>query len=182
MRHVSVLVVLFSLLLLSAVSRAQQPATSAVPNLIRYSAKLKDASGAALPATTVGVTFSIYKQQDGGAPVWMETQNVTTDANGNYNVTFQSGIAASAGTIGNADVSGALGTMYYSIPFPIHAAAGTSIAYQAYQAVASNCVTPPVITIRPAPAVHGILSASLTLRQFQNGVFGRGAEHAFTGC
>ena len=86
MRHVSVLVVLFSLLVLSAVSRAQQPATSAVPNLIRYSSTLKDASGAALPATTVGVTFSIYKQQDGGAPVWMETQNVTTDASGNYNV------------------------------------------------------------------------------------------------
>ena len=85
MRH-SVLVVLFSLLVLSAVSRAQQPATSAVPNLIRYSATLKDASGVALPATTVGVTFSIYKQEDGGAPVWMETQNVTTDANGNYNV------------------------------------------------------------------------------------------------
>ncbi len=86
MRHVSVLVVLFSLLVLSAISPAQQPATSAVPNLIRYSATLKDAAGAALPATTVGVTFSIYKQQDGGAPVWMETQNVTTDANGNYTV------------------------------------------------------------------------------------------------
>ncbi len=85
MRH-SVLVVLFSLLVLSAISPAQQPITSAVPNLIRYSATLKDASGVALPATTVGVTFSIYKQQDGGAPVWMETQNVTTDANGNYNV------------------------------------------------------------------------------------------------
>ena len=26
------------------------------------------------------MTFAIYKQQDGGAPVWMETQNVTTDA------------------------------------------------------------------------------------------------------
>ncbi len=35
---------------------------------------------------TVGVIFAIYKQQDGGAPVWQETQNVTLDANGNYSV------------------------------------------------------------------------------------------------
>ena len=86
MRRLSVLVVLVSLLALTAVSSAQQTATSAVPNLIRYSATLKDTQGVALTSTTVGVTFSIYKTQDGGAPVWMETQNVTTDATGNYNV------------------------------------------------------------------------------------------------
>jgi hypothetical protein len=34
----------------------------------------------------LGVTFAIYKQQDGGAPVWMETQTVTPDASGNYSV------------------------------------------------------------------------------------------------
>ena len=34
----------------------------------------------------MGVTFAIYNQQDGGAPVWMETQNVTLDASGNYSV------------------------------------------------------------------------------------------------
>ena len=48
---------------------------------------MKDAQGAALSSSTaVGVTFSIYKQQDGGAAVWMETQNVTPDSNGQYNV------------------------------------------------------------------------------------------------
>ena len=41
-------------------------------------------------STTVGVTFAIYKQQDGGAPVWMETQNVTPDANGQYSVVLGS--------------------------------------------------------------------------------------------
>src|ERR1019366_3330003 len=48
---------------------------------------LKDAQGAALSfSTAVGVTFSIYKQQDGGAAVWQETQNVTPDSNGQYSV------------------------------------------------------------------------------------------------
>jgi len=72
------------LLVLSAL--AQDQATS-VPNLIRYSGALKNLQGAAsVTPTTVGVTFSIYKQQDGGAAVWQETQNVTPDANGQYSV------------------------------------------------------------------------------------------------
>ena len=52
--------------------------TTAVPNLIRYGGTLKDVP--APDSATLGVTFAIYKQQDGGAPVWMETQNVTPDA------------------------------------------------------------------------------------------------------
>ena len=85
MRRVSTITSLsLCALLFASVSLAQQTSTVAtaatvsVPNLIRYSATLKDAQGAALPSATTGVTFSIYKQQDGGAPVWMETQNVTT--------------------------------------------------------------------------------------------------------
>ena len=76
-----------STLLLVSICSAQQTATTSVPNLIRYSGSLKDAQGAAFSsATPVGVTFSIYKQQDGGAAVWMETQNVTPDRDGQYNV------------------------------------------------------------------------------------------------
>jgi hypothetical protein len=86
MRRLSVLVVVLGFIAVTVVSPAQQAASSAVPNLIRYGAALKDAQGVTLGSTTVGVTFSIYKQQDGGAAVWMETQNVTTDAGGNYNV------------------------------------------------------------------------------------------------
>jgi hypothetical protein len=32
----------------------------------------------------VGITFAIYKDQQGGAPVWMETQNVKLDGSGHY--------------------------------------------------------------------------------------------------
>jgi hypothetical protein len=77
----------FATFLLVSICSAQQAATTAVPNLIRYSGTLKDAQGAALASpATVGVTFAIYKQQDGGAAVWMETQNVTPDASGQYSV------------------------------------------------------------------------------------------------
>jgi len=93
-RLTSISVVLSTLLLISTIS-AQQPAGTAVPNFIRYGGTLKDVQGKApASATTLGVTFSIYKQQDGGAPVWMETQNVTTDASGNYSVLLGSTSAA----------------------------------------------------------------------------------------
>lgn len=55
---------------------------------------LYDMRGGPLASATAGVTFAIYKQQDGGAPVWMETQNVTTDAAGNYSVLLGSTTAA----------------------------------------------------------------------------------------
>jgi hypothetical protein len=32
----------------------------------------------------VGVTFSLYKDQQGGSPLWVETQNVQADATGHY--------------------------------------------------------------------------------------------------
>ena len=97
MRRVSTIIALaLCALLYVSISSAQQTSTAAtaattattsVPNLIRYSGTLKDAQGAALASTTpIGVTFAIYNQQDGGAPVWQETQNVTLDANGQYSV------------------------------------------------------------------------------------------------
>ena len=123
--------------------------------------------------TTAGSGGSCSQGQIGLQLEWTDADtNVPTT--GLNNVTFQSGTTASATTIGNADVSRTLGTMYYSIPLPIHAAAGTFIAYQAYQVVASNCATPPVITIRPAlrymgyecVADAGAVSQLMRLRQF----------------
>ena len=76
-----------AIVLLTATASAQSAASASVPNLIRYSGTLKDAPGAALASTApVGVTFAIYNQEDGGAPVWQETQNVTLSANGQYSV------------------------------------------------------------------------------------------------
>ena len=33
-----------------------------------------------------GITFALYSQQTGSAPLWQETQNVAADANGHYAV------------------------------------------------------------------------------------------------
>jgi len=56
---------------------------SQVPRLVRFSGTLLDESGK--PRTgTAGVTFLFYKDQAGGAPLWVETQNVSLDAKGHY--------------------------------------------------------------------------------------------------
>src|SRR5271167_3594519 len=71
---------------------AQQPAASqsAVPRLINFSAKSTDTQGKPAPGVA-GVTFSIYKDQYEGSPLWMETQNVQADAKGNYAVQLGAG-------------------------------------------------------------------------------------------
>jgi hypothetical protein len=64
-----------------------QTAANTVPNLIRYSGTLPGEQGAAAsPPAVVGVTFALYNQQEGGAPIWMETQNVTPEPAGQYSV------------------------------------------------------------------------------------------------
>lgn len=57
--------------------------TEAVPRLVKFGGLIKDDVGH--PRTgVVGVTFAIYKEQEGGAPLWLETQNVQADSKGSY--------------------------------------------------------------------------------------------------
>jgi trimeric autotransporter adhesin len=74
--------------------QTQAEALTTVPRLIQFSGVLKDSalrpvSGAA------SVTFAIYAEQEGGAALWNETQNVLADANGNYAIVL--GAATSGG-------------------------------------------------------------------------------------
>jgi len=79
---------IFSLVLLSLplveLTFAQAPETaSALPRLVRFGGTVTEPK--AKPITGVaGITFTLYSEQAGGAPLWMETQNLTTDANGHY--------------------------------------------------------------------------------------------------
>src|SRR5713101_1720438 len=57
----------------------------AVPRLVKFSSTAKDQLGHS-PTGVVGVTFAIYKEQEGGAALWMETQNVQLDEQGHYAV------------------------------------------------------------------------------------------------
>jgi hypothetical protein len=77
---------------------AQQSVASAtlaapvVPNVIRYSGTLTDLNGK--PVTSPqGVTFLLYKNGQGGAPLWLETQNVQPDKTGRYSVMLGSATA-----------------------------------------------------------------------------------------
>jgi hypothetical protein len=61
-----------------------QEKSSAPPQLVSYWGAAAGLDGK--PRTgTAGVTFSIYREQLGGTPLWMETQNVALDSNGGYN-------------------------------------------------------------------------------------------------
>ena len=67
---------------------AQQAVPSAnatVPPLVNFSGSLTDNNGKPLSGI-VGVTFSLYTEEQGGSPLWIETQNVQPDKNGHYTV------------------------------------------------------------------------------------------------
>jgi trimeric autotransporter adhesin len=74
-------------LLLASLGVAQTPtqSASALPRLVRFGGSVKDARGVPLTGV-VGVTFALYSEATGGAPLWLETQNVTADSNGRYTV------------------------------------------------------------------------------------------------
>jgi hypothetical protein len=60
-------------------------AITAVPRLIKFRGMLKDGKGDP-KAGVAAITFEIYADQEGGVPLWMETQNVTFDETGRYTV------------------------------------------------------------------------------------------------
>jgi hypothetical protein len=59
--------------------------TLPVPRLVKFAGTLKDELGKARTGV-VGVTFAVYKEQEGGAALWLETQNVELDEQGRYTV------------------------------------------------------------------------------------------------
>lgn len=68
-------------------SASASAANSVIPGLINYNGVLTDINGKPLTGIT-GATFSLYKEEQGGSPVWIETQNVTPDRTGHYTVTL----------------------------------------------------------------------------------------------
>lgn len=73
-------------LLLAALAPAQQQG-SVVPTLVNFSGTLVDVNGKPLSGLA-GVSFYLYKDQQGGAPLWIETQNIQPDKFGHYTVTL----------------------------------------------------------------------------------------------
>jgi len=62
-------------------------AAQSVPRLIRFGGVIRVMDSEGKPRTgLVGVTFALYQEQEGGAPLWLETQNVSVGAQGRYTV------------------------------------------------------------------------------------------------
>jgi hypothetical protein len=118
---------------------AQQPAASAiVPPVVKFGGVLNDANGK--PVTgTVGITFSLYKESQGGAALWVETQNVTPDKTGHYTVmlgsTTSQGLSADLFASGEARWLGVQAqgeaeqarTVLMSVPYALKAADAETI-------------------------------------------------------
>lgn len=91
MRFRHCIAVVASLLAVVVSSAAQnsaartQVASDAIPRMIKFSGTAKDESGKPMSGI-LGVTFALYKEEQGGAPLWLETQNVQADAYGHYTV------------------------------------------------------------------------------------------------
>ena len=68
-----------------APSAAEPQAGTTVPHLVRFNGVVTDPSGK--PAQGVlAATFSLYELQEGGSPLWAETQNIQLDDQGRYSV------------------------------------------------------------------------------------------------
>jgi hypothetical protein len=82
LRIVCVVAAFLSLVSLNG-AQTSTPTASALPRLVRFSGTAKDLNGSPLTGV-VGITFALYSEQSGGAPLWLETQNVTADSTGHY--------------------------------------------------------------------------------------------------
>jgi hypothetical protein len=103
--RIGCVVVGFLLLVLSlaAQSASSGSTPSQVPPLVNFNGVLSDGNGKPLTGT-VGVTFYLYQDQQGGAPLWLETQNVQADKSGHYSVAL--GSASSQGLPASVFASG----------------------------------------------------------------------------
>jgi hypothetical protein len=96
LRACFVLVSFLSVVVCTTVAQTAAPnstlASTQVPRLIKFSGVAQDQTHKPVSGV-VGVTFSLYKDQQGGSPLWVETQNVQVDATGHYTVMLGSASA-----------------------------------------------------------------------------------------
>jgi hypothetical protein len=87
MQFANTLRLFIAALALATATFAQQPSNepAVVPHLIRFNGSDHNTT-AQVQAGVVGGTFSIYREQNDGTPLWNETQNVQRDKDGNYSV------------------------------------------------------------------------------------------------
>ncbi len=122
----------------SAQQAAPAAANAVVPPLIKFSGVLTDVNNKPLTGT-VGVTFSLYKDSQGGAALWVETQNLTPDKAGHYSVmlgsTTSQGVSSDVFASGEARWLGVQAqgqaeqprTVLMSVPYALKAADAATV-------------------------------------------------------
>jgi hypothetical protein len=135
------------------------PIISSVPRLVKLGGMANDASGKPMRGT-VSITFALYRDQQDGAPLWLETQNVRLGASGHYSVllgaTKPNGLPAELFASGEArwlgvQVEGGkeqARVLLLSVPYALKAADAETLggkpasAYVAYAPAASSSSAP----------------------------------------
>ncbi len=89
------------LALLMMITPARAAEMNAVPGQVQYAGRIfttfttEDTEGTEVRAGVRGVTFALFREQSGGAALWVETQNVSVAAGGAYSALL--GAATSGG-------------------------------------------------------------------------------------
>jgi hypothetical protein len=155
-------------------------ASTAVPALIPYSGTALGIDGKPL-TVEIGVTFLVFKDDQGGDPVFTETQTVTPNAEGRYQVqlgaTYSSGIPADVFVNGDArwlevQISGQAPPprqLLVSVPYAMKAADAATLGGLPASAFvlagsqnATNAVIPAASLIASPNATSGSASAVTT--------------------
>src|SRR5690242_1991795 len=110
MRYVVLRFCLCLLITSPMVAAAQSPQDQSIPRLITITGVYRPADGQA-PGAVETVTLSVYADEQGGAPLFQETQQVTLDDRGRYSVVL--GAAHADGIPASVFASGQwLGTVF----------------------------------------------------------------------
>lgn len=146
--------------------------------MIRFSGRALDAAGQPI-AGVAGMTFAIYAEQSGGAPLWQETQNLPTDANGRFIALL--GSASATGVPADLFAGGeprwlavlahAPGVaeqprvLLVSVPYAVHAADSDMLGgkpAKAYATVNSQCAASPVSAALPSASQKALPAISVS--------------------
>jgi hypothetical protein len=120
----------------------------------------------------VGITFLLYKESQGGVPLWMETQNVQPDKNGHYSVmlgsTSSHGLPANIFAAGEARWLGVQAegqaeqprVLLLSVPYALKAADAQTVG--GLPPSAFVLATAPAASDSPAPSSAAMAQPAIT--------------------
>jgi hypothetical protein len=147
-------------------SGALDSQSSVIPQFVKFAGTVSDLNGKPLTGI-VGVTFALYKDQQGGAPLWLETQNVRADSNGHYSVmlgsTTAEGLPADVFSSGDARWLGVQPTgqpeqarvMLVSVPYALKAGDAQTLGGLPASAFMLSGPTAGAQTTAPAATTNG---------------------------